>query len=66
MNLNHDNAEHEGHRWRDSAISVTVVGAIVAVAFDFGNFPPRQANMVEPAATNADQSAEVRDCIRAK
>ena len=68
MSLNQDNSEHEGEgqQWRNSAISVAVVGAIIAVMFYSAHSPARQESGVEPSSSATVSSAEVRDCIRAK
>ena len=60
------NAGHKAHRWRDSAISVAVVGAMIAVACYLGCSPARQEDGVGASSNDAEQSVEVRDCIRVR
>jgi hypothetical protein len=68
MSRNQDNSEREGegHPWRNGAISVAVVGAIIAVMFYSAHFPARQESVVQPWSAGAARSAEVHDCLRVK
>jgi len=68
MPRSEDNSERdgEGHPWRNSAISVAVVGAIIAVMFYSAHSPARQEGGVAPSSAAAAPSAEVRDCLRVK
>jgi hypothetical protein len=65
MPQNQDNWEREGegHPWRNGALSVVVVGAIVAAAYFSGHSSAPQGSGVEPSAAPA---AEVHDRIRVK
>ena len=68
MSQNQDDSQHEGeeHRWRNGAISVAVVGAIIAAAFYSNRSPALQQGGIEPSSAGAAMSADVCECIRVK
>jgi hypothetical protein len=67
MSRNQDNSERGGeHPWRNGAISVAVVGAIIAVMFYSAHSPARQEDGVQPWSAGSAPAAEVHDCLRVK
>ena len=65
-NQDHSEPEGEGHPWRNGAISVAVVGAIIAVMFFFTHSRARQESGGEASSAAAAPTAEVHDCLRVK
>jgi hypothetical protein len=68
MSLNQAGFDQEGRSriWRDCAMSVAVLGSLIAIACYSGHSTGRQETETEPTKTDADATGEVRDCVRAK